>query len=153
MRPPGFPAPVRVTVRPFSPEFPIISHVLDQRERDLRHRAYLAAPLLAEQFPAVRELAVRMKFNDPEGKEKPQPSARVFSPDMRAFFQLQCPLRDCTGGGFDLTSAVPVALKGSRPVTRGSFTCEGRRKRHSAGISRCGLAMEFEVVTSSPAPR
>ena len=87
---------------PFCRKAPIISQVLDERERDLRQRAYLAAPLLAKQFPAVQELAVRMKFNDPEGKEKPQPYARVFSPDMRAFFQVQCPLRNCTEGGFDL---------------------------------------------------
>ena len=130
----------------------MISHAPDQRERELRQRAYLAAPLLAEQFPAVRELAVRMKFSDPEAKQRPQPYARVFAPDMHAFFQIQCPLRDCTGGGFDLTGAVPGALKRVHPVTRGSLTCEGHRKRHDARASRCGLNMEFEVVTTGQNP-
>ncbi|MGH8223440.1 MAG: hypothetical protein ACREQZ_10760, partial [Woeseiaceae bacterium] len=58
------------------------SHVLDAREREARHVRYLAAPTIAQTFPGVDELAVRMRFDDPEGKVKPQPYAQVFSPDM-----------------------------------------------------------------------
>ncbi|MGH8481653.1 MAG: hypothetical protein ACRES8_04250, partial [Nevskiaceae bacterium] len=104
----------------------------------------LAAPTIAQTFPGVDELAVRMRFDDPEGKVKPQPYAQVFSPDMQAFFQFQCPLRDCTGGGFDLTAAVPRGLARKGAVTAGSLVCSGKRKRPHGETSRCDLRLDYE---------
>jgi len=123
------------------------SHIHDAREREQRQRAYLAAPFMAQQFPGVAELAVRMRFNDPEGKQKPQPYSQVFDADMRAFFQFQCPLRDCTGGGFDLSGAVPKGLARKGAVTHGSLTCTGQRKRPHGDTLRCGLELEYEVTS------
>lgn len=124
------------------------SHTLDLREREQRQRDYLAAPLISEMFPGVAELAVRMAFKDPEGKEKPQPYAQVFAPDMRAFFQFQCPLRQCTGGGFDLSAAVPrLARKGS--TSHGSLVCSGKRARTHGGSGPCGLQLDYEAATQA----
>lgn len=123
------------------------SHVLDAREREARHSKYLAAPKMAEAFPDADELAVRMRFEDPEGKVKPQPYAQVFAPDMQAFFQFQCPLRDCTGGGFDLTTAVPRGLTRKNAVTTGSATCTGQRKRSHGPTARCDLRLDYELAT------
>jgi hypothetical protein len=124
----------------------MISHVLDARERELRHRAYLAAPLMSEQFPGVRELAVRFRFNDPDGKAKPQPYAQLFAPDMRAFFRFQCPLKECTGGGFDLHAAVPRGLARKGAVTRGSLTCAGKRTHPRGETRRCNLHVDYQVA-------
>jgi len=123
------------------------SHVLDAREREARQRSYLAAPLMEAAFPGVTELAVRFRFTDPEGKEKPQPYAQIFVPDMRAYFQFQCPLRECTGGGFDLSTAVPRGLTHKNGDKHGSLACGGQRKRPHGEISRCGLQLEYEVMS------
>ena len=123
------------------------SHVLDAREREARQRSYMAAPLMEEAFPAVGELAVRFRFNDPEGKEKPQPHAQLFVPDMRAYFHFQGPLRDCTGGGFDLSTAVPRGLVRKGADNAGSLTCNGQRRRWDGATSRCNLHLEYEVVS------
>lgn len=130
------------------------SHVQDAREREQRQRSYLAAPVMAQAFPGVSELAVKFRFTDPEGKEKPQPYSQLFVPDMRAFFQFQCPLRDCTGGGFDLSTAVPKGLShknGNGNGNGGPLACGGQRKRPHGDTSRCGLQLEYEVI--SPGPR
>jgi len=123
------------------------SHVLEAREREQRQRSYLAAPLVSNLFPSVTELAVRFRFNDPEGKEKPQPYAQIFKPDMRAFFEFQCPLRECSGGGFDLSRVVPRFSRKS-PNAGGALVCEGQRKRPHGDTSRCGLQLEYEVTAA-----
>lgn len=133
----------------------MVAHVLEAREREERQRAYLATPLLAAQFPGLSELAVRMRFEDPEGKEKPQPYAQIFAPDMHAFFQFQCPLRECTGGGFDLSAVVPRGLSAKGAAHHGTMTCGGRRRRSHGGTDRCGLRLDYELVPlgqAAPAP-
>jgi hypothetical protein len=64
---------------------------------------------------------------------------------MRAFFKFQCPLRECMGGGFDLSAAVPKGVS-RKDAVKGSATCEGKRKRSHGETTRCGLHVDFEVA-------
>jgi hypothetical protein len=121
-------------------------HFVDLREREQRQRTYLAAPTVAKQFPALEELAVNMSFFDPEGKVHPSPSRRLFAPSMQAFFEFQCPMHDCSGGGFNMRDLVPRALTGKKPVTSGQLQCAGKRPRIGAGTSPCLLELNYEVV-------
>ena len=125
----------------------MVSHVLDARAREERQRQYLAAHLMAEQFPDLQELAVRIRFSDPEGRQKPQPYAQIFAAEMRAFFRFQCPLKDCVDGGFDLTSAVQRGLSRKDADRSGTLTCAGRRRRTSGGTDRCNLQLDYELMT------
>ncbi len=122
-------------------------HSVDLREREQRQRTYLAVPTIAKQFPALEELAVEMRFLDPEGKVHPSPGKRIFAPDMQAFFDFQCPMRECSGGGFNMTTIVPRALSGKSPTTTGKMQCKGQRQRVSGGSSPCLLELSYEVVT------
>lgn len=125
----------------------MVSHVLDARAREERQRQYLAAHLMADQFPDLQELAVRIRFSDPEGKQKPQPYAQIFATEMRAFFNFQCPLKDCVDGGFDLTSAVQRGLSRKDAARSGTLTCAGHRKRTAGGTDRCNLQLDFDLIT------
>lgn len=121
------------------------THVLEAHEREQRQRSYLATPLISKLFPGLASLAVGFRFTDPEGKEKPQPYAQIFEPDMHAYFEFQCPLRECSGGGFDLSKVVPRFSRKSR--TAGTLTCEGRRKRSHGDTGRCALQLDYEVTS------
>ena len=65
---------------------------------------------------------------------------------MQAFFRLQCPLRDCVDGGYDLTGAVQKGLSRKDAVRHGALTCGGNRKRATGGSGRCNLELQFELV-------
>ena len=123
-------------------------YAIDVRERERRQRAYSSVPTVAGQFPGVEELTVEMRFTDPDRKLTPSPHRRLFVPAMQAFFNFQCPLKDCVDGGFDLTEAVPEALsrKKSR-ATSGKLNCQGKRKRATAGETRCMLELDYQVST------
>jgi hypothetical protein len=64
---------------------------VDQRQRELRQRSYLAVPTLREQFPAIEEVAIELRFTDPDRKMYLSPYKRIFASSMQAFFDFQCP--------------------------------------------------------------
>ena len=123
-------------------------YIMDQQQRERRHQSYLAAPVVAKKFPGVEELSVAMRFTDPDGKVHPSPHKRLFAPEMQAFFEFQCPLRDCVGGGFNLTTAIPKAFSNRRGGAGvGKMSCQGRRPREGVVDQTCRLELTFQVTS------
>ncbi|MGH8529713.1 MAG: hypothetical protein ACRETN_07705 [Nevskiales bacterium] len=121
-------------------------HIIDQRQRELRKRQYLAAPVLAAEFPKIKELVVHLRFTDPEGKLTPSPHKRIFVPEMQAYFDFECPLRDCVDGGFALSTAIPRVLSDRKIAPTGSSTCRGKRKRDGVESDCCGLELQYQIT-------
>jgi hypothetical protein len=121
-------------------------YIIDHQRREQRQQSYMAAPVVGKKFPGIEQLAVEMRFKDPEGKSSVSPHRRLFAPDMQAFFEFQCPLRDCANGGFNLTSAVPKAFSDRKHETTGTMECEGRRPRDGAADPRCRLELQYRVT-------
>jgi len=123
-------------------------YAVDLRERERRQTSYLAAPSLAALFPKLEELAVELRFVDPDGKVRPSPFTRIFVPDMQAFFEFQCPLRECSGGGFDLSREIPRALSKGATTDAAVVRCKGRRDRPSSDEKHCLLELKFELTVA-----
>ena len=115
--------------------------VTDLQLREQRQRSYAASVTIAEQFPRVRELVLEIRFTGAENKPLLSPYKQLYSGDMRAFFELQCPARDCTGGGFDLSVAAADAARSRDGIKRGTKQCHGV----SQG-SACPVELHFEIV-------
>jgi hypothetical protein len=64
---------------------------------------------------------------------------------MQAYFEIECPLRDCTGGGFDLTAPVGRFLSDRRAETSGKASCSGDRKRDGVADHRCNLQVTYQL--------
>jgi len=110
----------------------------DPRVREARQRAYLAVPTLAQQIPAVEEISVELRFTLPSGQPHSSPHTRIFMPDMQAFFELHCPDRDCTKGGFNIGPAIQAAVRNQ--ATSGRLQCQGFKGRDA-----CGLSLQYSV--------
>lgn len=121
-------------------------YIMDQQAREKRHQSYMAAPMVGKKFPGVSELTVAMRFSDPEGKVHPSPHKRLFAPEMQGFFEFQCPLKDCVGGGFNLTTAIPKAFSNRRTGSTGKMVCQGRREREGAADHTCRLELQYTVT-------
>lgn len=107
----------------------------DARLREARQRAYLAAPTIAELFPTIDEVTVDLQFVLAGGKPHSSPYSRLFVPDMQAYFELHCPDRECTGGGFDLEPGIRATVNGRGSEKSGSLSCQGHKGREPCGIS------------------
>lgn len=124
--------------------------VLPVVQRDTRQRLLSAAPLVSS-YAGVKEVAVEMRFSDAEGKQQPSPRGVSFAPDMHAFFQFGCPMRDCVGGGFDATEDLQHALAKRKSGYTGTLTCEGNRPRGGFKTMRCNLQLHYTLTIRAKA--
>lgn len=90
--------------------------VPDHPQRERRQRGYAGSTTVSERFTRLRELVFELRFTGADSKPLLSPYKQIHTGDMQAFFELQCPSRECSGGGFDL-SAAAIAR---RTVTMGS---------------------------------
>lgn len=118
----------------------------DPVQRELRQRTYQAASTIAKKFPAAGEIAIDLRFSDPDRKQFFSPYKRIFSPGMQAFFTFQCPDKTCNGG-FDIGEQITVALSNKRASNVGVAQCQARKKRSGVEDSGCLLELKFEIAT------
>jgi hypothetical protein len=122
-------------------------HVVTNAQREARMQAQQAAPLVGS-F-GVGGISVEMTFKDPEGKQQPSPRGMTYAADMHAFFDFSCPLRDCTGGGFDANADLQRALSKRRDGHRGSMVCQGNRPRSGLKDLKCNVELHYVLSVRS----
>ncbi|MEW6166530.1 MAG: hypothetical protein AB1651_02350 [Pseudomonadota bacterium] len=113
----------------------------DPRAREARQQAWLAVPTVAEQFPGVGEIAVELQFLLENGRPHSSAHRRIFLPDMQAYFDVQCPDRDCSDGGFDLGRAIQAAARAPGHSSAGNLRCRGFTRSQP-----CSLSLEYGVL-------
>ena len=113
-------------------------------EREARQAQINAAPLVAE-YKGIAAVHVELTFADPEGKQHPSARGVSFEPHMHAYFRFGCPMRDCTGGGFDANADLQRALTGRRRGHTGSLSCEGTRPRNGVKDGRCNIRVDYAL--------
>jgi hypothetical protein len=120
-------------------------------QREERQAKIDATPLVSS-FAGIEEVGVTLAFDDPEGKQQPSPRGVSFAPDMHAFFQFSCPMRDCTGGGFDANDDLHRALKRHEGGHTGTMSCEGVRPRSGVKDRRCDIRLRYTLAIRDAAP-
>jgi len=114
-------------------------------QRDARQLLMNAAPLVGEQ-PGVEELGIVLEFTDPEGKQHPSPRGLTYGATMRAYFQFSCPMRECSGGGFDGRADLLAALEKRADGHTGTLSCAGVRPRALIKGARCNIELKYTLA-------
>ena len=93
----------------------------EQLEKDKQ-----SAGLVADRFPGVSGIVVRMKYYQ---KLLISPVLMVrtvhFYPDGYAYFNMACMTKECVDGGFDLTPAITSLVKHHKRSGTGKMICKG----------------------------
>ena len=105
-----------------------------------REEAFRNSPTIAERFPRAGGFAIEMAFRDPRGGT-PSPRRQSYEPSMQAFFTARCPIRDCTGGGFDFNEAIQPMLSEAGAPRSGNAVCHGARSSKP-----CDLELSWSLV-------
>ena len=119
-----------------------------KHEREARRRAYMSAPSLKDQFPAVEQVVLELIFVDPSASSQHSPQTHIFGPTARAYFEVACPFSSCTGGGFDLSAVVADLLSHGERAAVGKLVCRGWQDRGLTGEHRCLLELSYRVSAS-----
>ncbi len=117
--------------------------LLPAAETAQRQDAWLNAPTIAARFPRTGRFAISMRFRDPSGAAQPSPIRQIYEPSMRAHFEQRCPLRDCSGGGFDLNTSISSMLSNRGRSREAQVSCQGSRGR----AGECGLELSYSLTS------
>jgi hypothetical protein len=86
----------------------------------------IAAGLVSECFPEVSDIVIRMTCYQKAINPVMMVRTINFWPSQYAYFKIDCMVKGCTEGGFDLTSVIAKMIKGRRKSEKGSLTCKGK---------------------------
>ena len=93
---------------------------------ELKRQNNVAAGLVSDRFPTVSGIVIHMTYYrkavNPVLMER---TVNIF-PTSYAFFKMDCMIKGCDGGGFDLSPVVSDMVKGRKKVKRGNFVCQGK---------------------------
>ena len=84
------------------------------------------AGVISERFPTVAGIIIKMTYY--HNAENPILMERTvnFFPESHAFFNLECMIKGCEEGGFDLKRIISKQIKDKKKVIKGEMSCKGK---------------------------
>lgn len=110
-----------------------------------RQADWSSAASIAEQFPRAGSFSLDFRLRDPSGVRAPTPFKQTYEPQMRAYFDMRCPLHDCRDGGFPLSAPVLDMLRNPKAPRSGTAVCTGERLRNGKR-EPCALEITYTLV-------
>jgi hypothetical protein len=112
---------------------------IDLKLREQRLRTYQTAQTISSSFPDLQHISLELRFT---GADRLSPYKQIYTGDMQAYFHVQCPSRECEGGGFDLTKAITGAARSRSKAASGDSQCCGVTP---PGRSACPVTLSYDV--------
>ena len=92
---------------------------------ELNKQRMLAAGLVSECFPEVSDIVVHMTYYQQAINPVLMVRTVNFWPSRHAYFNMDCMIKGCNDGGFDLTSVVSDMVKNHKKSEKGKLLCKG----------------------------
>jgi hypothetical protein len=86
----------------------------------------LAAGLISECFPKVTDIIIHMTYYQKAANPVMMNRIVNFWPSQYAYFNMDCMIKGCVDGGFDLTSVIAKMIKNRKKSEKGKLTCNGK---------------------------
>jgi hypothetical protein len=86
----------------------------------------LAAGLISECFPKVTDIIIHMTYYQKAANPVMMNRIINFWPSQYAYFNMDCMIKGCVDGGFDLTSVIAKMIKNRKKSEKGKLTCNGK---------------------------
>lgn len=93
--------------------------------KELRKQNNLAAGLVSDRFPAVSDIVINMTYYRRGANPVLMVRTVNIVPTSYALFKMDCMIKGCDGGGFDLTSVVSDMVKTHKKMKKGAIVCHG----------------------------
>lgn len=85
----------------------------------------IAAGLVSDRFPSVSGIVIHMTYYRKAAIPLLMVRTVNIFPTSYAYFKMDCMIKGCDGGGFDLTSVVKNMVKTHNKMRNGSLNCSG----------------------------
>ncbi|MDO9287677.1 MAG: hypothetical protein Q7T83_02675 [Thermodesulfovibrionales bacterium] len=101
------------------------------------------AGLVSERFPKVSSIIINMTYY--QKVANPVLMERIINilPASYAYFNMECMIKDCLNGGFDLTPAISDLIKNRKKSGKGKLVCKG--KTNPASTEHASVSYEISI--------
>jgi len=110
--------------------------------KELRKQNNLAAGLVSDRFPEVSDIVINMTYYRRGANPVLMVRTVNIIPTSYALFKMDCMIKGCDGGGFDLTSVVADMVKTHKKVRKGALECSGNIDNLASGHA----SIKYETV-------
>jgi len=109
---------------------------------ELHRQNKLATGLLSERFPEVAGIVFHMTYY--QQGANPVLMLRTINvlPTDSAYFNMECLIKGCVDGGFNLTSVIKNMVKSRKKVGRGKLSCSGKTDTNVSDHA----SVEYEIT-------
>jgi len=106
------------------------------KKMEVKKQLKLDAGLVSDRFPNVEGMVIQMTYyHNTENPVLMQRTVNVF-PSSYAYFNMECMIKGCEGGGFDLTSLIARNIKQNKKSFKGDMVCKGKNDEKPSNHAR-----------------
>ena len=123
-----------------------MAHKQNYVERmELNKQQKIISGLVSERFPEVSSIVIRMTYY--HKAVNPVLMVRTVNviPTSYAYFNMDCMIKDCVDGGFDLTSVITDMVKHYKKLEKGKLICSGNGKDHPLASDHASITYEIKI--------
>ena len=123
-----------------------MAHKQNYVERmELNKQQKIISGLVSERFPEVSSIVIRMTYY--HKAVNPVLMVRTVNviPTSYAYFNMDCMIKDCVDGGFDLTSVITDMVKHHKKLAKGKLVCNGNGKDHAFASDHASITYEIKI--------
>ncbi len=110
---------------------------------ELNKQNRLATGLLSDRFPDVSSIVINMTYYQNGVNQVLMLRTVNVLPRDFAYFNMECMIKGCVGGGFDLTSVIADMIKTHKRVGKGKLSCCG--KADTLASDHASIAYEIGI--------
>jgi hypothetical protein len=100
--------------------------LVNAKKTELKRQASIDAGLVSECFPSVSGITIHITYYRNTAVPVIMVRTVYITPSSCAYFKMDCMIRDCKDGGFDLTSVIGSMVKTRKTVKKGRLVCSGK---------------------------
>lgn len=101
------------------------------------------AGLVSEHFPKVSSIIINMTYYQKVANPVLMERTINILPASYAYFNMECMIKDCVNGGFDLTPAISDLIKNRKKSGKGKLACKG--KTNPASPEHASVSYEISI--------
>jgi hypothetical protein len=123
-----------------------MAHKQNYVERmELNKQQKIISGLVSERFPEVSSIVIQMTYY--HKAVNPVLMVRTVNviPTSYAYFNMDCMIKDCVDGGFDLTSVITHMVKHHKKLEKGKLVCKGNGGDHALASDHASITYEIKI--------
>lgn len=119
---------------------------LEKMELNKQHR--LESGLVSECFPDVTDIKIEMIYYMKGFNQASMIRTVNFWPSRHAYFNMDCMIKDCMEGGFDLTAVITHMVKKHEKSGKGELSCKGKISDRPSQHARIDYKITIKYSTN-----